>query len=282
MTTLLRTGGVSTKIISGFHPLGAAPTVASLKVEKKIRPIQDRGSVFETTDSLQAIASKATNGGPFGVSLHHRKGINVTSFRCAHTDVTFPNFDAYRNEASKDPHKPARETDDEKKGLPIAIFYGVGGTLSIFVGKELVQTAVEFKAMGADMRALASTEIKMDDVQEGQCKTFSWRGKPVFVRHRTPQEVARERAVNVSELRHPQKDEERVKRAEWSILVGICTHLGCIPIAGAGEFGGYFCPCHGSHYDASGRIRKGPAPLNLDIPPYVFKDETGTIIVGSD
>lgn len=116
----------------------------------------------------------------------------------------------------------------------------------------------------------------------------------MFVRHRTAAEIQREKAVNVSDLRHPEHDDQRVKRDEWSVLLGVCTHLGCVPIgllhcpslcihhyhlAGSGDFGGYYCPCHGSHYDASGRIRKGPAPLNLNIPEYEFKGDT--IVVGS-
>ena len=111
--------------------------------------------------------------------------------------------------------------------------------------------------------------------------TFKWRGKPLFIRHRTAQEIETENAVDPATLRFciimilienklhhfrdPQADSERVKDAEWLVILGVCTHLGCVPIANAGEFGGYYCPCHGSHYDASGRIRKGPAPLNLEV-----------------
>ena len=152
--------------------------------------------------------------------------------------------------------------------------------LTLLAGKEIVQKIVIFKSMSADQRALASIEIDLADVPEGKTKTYSWRGKPVFVRHRTAAEIQRERAVNVSELRHPESDEERVQKPEWSVVIGVCTHLGCVPISGAGDFGGYYCPCHGSHYDGSGRIRKGPAPLNLNIPEYSFKGED-TIVVGS-
>jgi ubiquinol-cytochrome c reductase iron-sulfur subunit len=96
---------------------------------------------------------------------------------------------------------------------------------------------------------------------------------------RSQAEIEKERAVDVASLRDPQTDDERVKDPAWLILLGVCTHLGCVPIANAGEFGGYYCPCHGSHYDASGRIRKGPAPLNLEVPEYVFPEE-GVVIVG--
>ena len=96
---------------------------------------------------------------------------------------------------------------------------------------------------------------------------------------RSAEEIAVEEAVDVTTLCDPQADSERVKNPEWLIILGVCTHLGCVPIANAGEFGGYYCPCHGSHYDASGRIRKGPAPLNLEVPYYEFPDDS-TVVVG--
>lgn len=102
-------------------------------------------------------------------------------------------------------------------------------------------------------------------------------GKPVFIRRRTEKEIAKEKAVNISELRDPEPDEKRAPSGEWLIVIGICTHLGCVPIAGKGDFGGYYCPCHGSHYDASGRIRKGPAPANLEVPEYEFNGNVVTI-----
>jgi ubiquinol-cytochrome c reductase iron-sulfur subunit len=131
----------------------------------------------------------------------------------------------------------------------------------------------------ADVLALSSTEADLSPLQEGQAITVVWRGKPIFVRHRTAKDVQEARAVNVAELRDPQTDEQRVKKPEWLVMIGICTHLGCIPLGQKptdpkGEFDGWFCPCHGSQYDTSGRIRKGPAPLNLAIPPYAFTADT--------
>ena len=113
----------------------------------------------------------------------------------------------------------------------------------------------------------------------GESGVFVWRGKPIFVKHRTPADIKREESVSVGELRHPQADAERVVDPNWLVVIGICTHLGCVPIDNAGEFHGYYCPCHGSHYDASGRIRKGPAPLNLEVPPYTFTNPT-TVVIG--
>lgn len=95
-----------------------------------------------------------------------------------------------------------------------------------------------------------------------------------LIRHRTPEEIAIEESVNLAELRDPQHDNQRVQKPEFLIVIGVCTHLGCVPIANSGDFGGYYCPCHGSHYDASGRIRKGPAPLNLEVPEYSFPNES--------
>lgn len=131
----------------------------------------------------------------------------------------------------------------------------------------------------ADVLALAKIEIKLSDIPEGKSMTFKWRGKPLFVRHRTGAEISAEESVNVSELRDPQHDNVRCQNPEWLVVLGVCTHLGCVPIANAGDFGGYYCPCHGSHYDASGRIRKGPAPLNLEVPTYTFPEE-GKLLVG--
>ncbi len=131
----------------------------------------------------------------------------------------------------------------------------------------------------ADVLALSSTEVDLKPIAEGQAITVMWRGKPVFIRQRTKAETDAARTVNVADLRDPAKDEDRVKKPQWLVMVGVCTHLGCIPLGQKpadpkGDFGGWFCPCHGSHYDTSGRIRKGPAPLNLPIPPYTFLTDT--------
>jgi ubiquinol-cytochrome c reductase iron-sulfur subunit len=136
----------------------------------------------------------------------------------------------------------------------------------------------------ADVLALSSTEVDLSTVEEGMSITVKWRGKPVFIRHRTEEEIQEARAVDVSTLRDPQPDEARVEKPEWLVMVGVCTHLGCVPLGQNptdphGDFDGWFCPCHGSHYDSSGRIRKGPAPLNLQVPEYAFVDDT-TVLIG--
>ena len=131
----------------------------------------------------------------------------------------------------------------------------------------------------ADTLALASTEVDLEPLEEGQAITVTWRGKPVFIRHRTKEEIASAKDQLLDGLRDPQTDDERVQNEKYIVLVGVCTHLGCVPLGQKsgdvkGEYGGWFCPCHGSHYDHSGRIRKGPAPTNLEIPQYSFLSDT--------
>jgi ubiquinol-cytochrome c reductase iron-sulfur subunit len=136
----------------------------------------------------------------------------------------------------------------------------------------------------ADVLALATTEADLAPIALGQRITVQWRGQPVFIEHRTPQQIAAARADDAATLRDPEPDAKRAPRPEWLIIVGVCTHLGCIPLGQKttdprGEWRGWFCPCHGSHYDASGRIRKGPAPRNLAVPPYRFINDA-TIRIG--
>jgi ubiquinol-cytochrome c reductase iron-sulfur subunit len=131
----------------------------------------------------------------------------------------------------------------------------------------------------ADTLALSSTEIDISGIELGQAIIAVWRGKPLFIRHRTAEEIDEARKVKLDDLRDRQTDEDRVKKPDWLVLVGVCTHLGCIPLGTKpgdprGDFGGWFCPCHGSHYDTSGRIRQGPAPRNLEVPPYQFLSDT--------
>ncbi len=127
----------------------------------------------------------------------------------------------------------------------------------------------------ADTLALASIEVDVSKIAEGQSITVKWRGKPVFIRYRTKSEIKEATEISETLLKDPESDSSRVQKPELLVLVGVCTHLGCVPLGQKigdikGEYGGWFCPCHGSHYDSSGRIRKGPAPKNLEVPPYSF------------
>jgi len=126
----------------------------------------------------------------------------------------------------------------------------------------------------ASTLAMASTEVDIGAIPEGQIVTVKWRGGPVFIRHRTKKEIDEAQNVQLSELRDPQTDQSRVQKPEWLIVVGVCTHLGCVPLGHDGKYDGWLCPCHGSVYDTSGRIRQGPAPLNLAVPEYAFLTDT--------
>ena len=131
------------------------------------------------------------------------------------------------------------------------------------------------------VKALATTEVDISQVEPGKSITVLWRGKPIFVKRRTPKEIQEAESVSLKDLPDPQEDSDRVKagKNEWLVMVGVCTHLGCVPLKDKGEFNGWFCPCHGSHYDISGRVRKGPAPKNMEIPKYEFINNN-TIKIG--
>lgn len=137
----------------------------------------------------------------------------------------------------------------------------------------------------ANVRAMATTEVDISAIEPGMAVKTIWQSKPVFVRNLTEKEIAEANAVPIDQLRDPQTLAERTKpgKSNWLVTLGVCTHLGCVPLgAGEGEprgdYGGYFCPCHGSYYDTAARIRKGPAPLNLEVPPYEFKSDTIVLI----
>merc|ERR1719499_1609390 len=144
--------------------------------------------------------------------------------------------------------------------------------------RVLVVKFVSSMSASADVLALASAEFDLGEISEGSTVTVKWRGKPVFIRHRNAGEIETESGVSMAHLRDQETDGDRTIKPQWLVVLGICTHLGCVPLSGAGDYNGWFCPCHGSHYDVSGRIRKGPAPLNLEIPPYKFVEETKILI----
>lgn len=130
--------------------------------------------------------------------------------------------------------------------------------------------------------SLGETEVDLSKLQEGETMTVLWRKKPVFIRKRSAAQIEKAAEDDFEPLRDPQPDSQRTINPEYLVTLGICTHLGCVPISNAGEWGGWFCPCHGSHYDLSGRIRKGPAPKNLEIPPYKFDTSSNKVIIGKE
>ena len=161
--------------------------------------------------------------------------------------------------------------DEEKRDF---LFITTAG-LAVAGGAVTALSLIDTMNPAKDVLALSTTEVDLAPIEEGQSLTVMWRGKPIFIRHRTSEEIRTANNTSVSDLKHMASDESRVKNPKWLVVVGVCTHLGCVPLGqkvvdNKGEFGGWFCPCHGSHYDTSGRIRKGPAPLNLEVPPYDF------------
>jgi ubiquinol-cytochrome c reductase iron-sulfur subunit len=167
------------------------------------------------------------------------------------------------------------EQDEDKRDFLIVSTYALAG----IGAAAFVWPLIDQMNPAADTLALASTEIDLSSLEEGQAITVKWRGKPVFVRHRTDDEIKQAQEVSLEGMRDPQADSERVTKEKYIVLVGVCTHLGCVPLGQKsgdvkGQYGGWFCPCHGSHYDHSGRIRKGPAPTNLEVPSYKFLSDT--------
>lgn len=149
-----------------------------------------------------------------------------------------------------------------------------------FIGAAAVRLAVLKFVLSMtatkDVLAMANLEVNIGNIQPGNEITVKWRGKPVFIRHRTPEEISEAEGTDVTGFRDPQTDAERVIDPKYLVVVGVCTHLGCVPIAGAGDYNGWFCPCHGTHYDISGRVRRGPAPYNLEVPEYRFLNDDHT------
>ena len=163
------------------------------------------------------------------------------------------------------------DVDSNKRDFLYLTTTGLAVAGGLAAGWTLIDTMNPAK----DVLALSTTEVDLSLIEKGKSLTVMWRGKPVFIRHRTTDEIAQAKSVNLDDLIHKVDDDTRVIKDEWLIVLGVCTHLGCVPLGqktgdAKGEFGGWFCPCHGSHYDTSGRIRKCPAPLNLDVPPYEF------------
>lgn len=175
--------------------------------------------------------------------------------------------------AAKDKNTPQGEAVTRRDFIHVMS----GGVGVVAVGAA-VWPLIDQMNPSADVLALSTTEVDLSTMEVGQSITVVWQGKPVFIRRRTSEEIAAAQDVVVADLPDPEADADRVQKTEWLIMVGVCTHLGCIPLGDQGEYNGWFCPCHGSHYDTSGRIRKGPAPTNLPIPPYAFIEDLKILI----
>jgi ubiquinol-cytochrome c reductase iron-sulfur subunit len=174
------------------------------------------------------------------------------------------------------PHGP-QGGDVTKRDL-LQLITGAGAAIGV---GAIAWPLIDSMNPSKDVLALSSVDVDLTPVVEGQGITVVWQGKPIFVRHRTPDEIKSAEDVKLSDLIEPQTDQARVKPGhdQWIVLIGICTHLGCVPLGNKpsdprGDWGGWFCPCHGSQYDTSGRVRHGPAPANLALPPYAFESDT--------
>lgn len=196
--------------------------------------------------------------------------------RYAHTDhLHEANFDEFQKQSSK---QKGPETELREKHFTYVLGAAIAMPWAVWT-KSVVTSILASIDLSQDVLALAQTEVDLTNIPEGKTVIVNWRAKPLFVRHRTAAEIEKENEIAVGSLRDPQHDHERSKRPEWVVVVGICTHLGCVPLANQGKFGGFFCPCHGSHYDTSGRIRVGPAPLNLEVPEHQFASDN-LLVVG--
>lgn len=273
-------------------PLSTASRVLARSAVRASQPVLK--STTPTTSTSTAARLAAVPATPFSTSSARHDGAAATfksPFRGTSKSDTPPDFGHYMSKNS---------------GNTNALFgyfmVGAMGALSAASAKSTIQgefLLLSFVCVGvcvcspltplpleflvnmsasADVLAMAKVEVDLNTIPEGKNVIIKWRGKPVFIRHRTEAEIEEANAVNIQSLRDPQADADRVKKPEWLIMLGVCTHLGCVPIGEAGDFGGWFCPCHGSHYDISGRIRKGPAPLNLEIPAYDFPEEEKLVI----
>ncbi|NXK90864.1 UCRI protein, partial [Formicarius rufipectus] len=263
-------------------PFAPFVSAAAHAVPSPLRPLaaatpsRSRALPLDTRPPLlcrESLSGRAARGG-----LVASASLNApATVRCVHNDVAVPDFSAYRRQDVLDPTVSSQGSSDSRKGFSY-LMTATTCVAGAYAAKNVVTQFISSLSASADVLALSKIEIKLSDIPEGKNMAFKWRGKPLFVRHRTEAEIKQEAAVDLAQLRDPQHDLDRVKKPEWVILVGVCTHLGCVPIANSGDFGGYYCPCHGSHYDASGRIRKGPAPLNLEVPAYEFVGDDMVVV----
>jgi ubiquinol-cytochrome c reductase iron-sulfur subunit len=271
-------------------------------------------SVHETPSSNLGLISVATRGN-LGSALYNHVSLPVESwsnslnlnsntYRNHHIGTAFQyrhysngtgssDFTVYQDgRGASMPHEPdwsdiRRDTDPGTRDASAStsdprlftyMMVGAAGAVTAVGVKSVVFDFLASLSAAADTLALAQTEVDLSAIPEGKNVVISWRGKPVFIRHRTTAEIEEASTVDISTLRDPESDTDRVQKPEWLVMLGICSHLGCVPVGSAGDYNGWYCPCHGSHYDISGRIRKGPAPLNLEIPEYKFVGDDKIVI----
>jgi ubiquinol-cytochrome c reductase iron-sulfur subunit len=214
----------------------------------------------------------------------HSAALSVLARRNGVTD-TKKFREVWHNTDSVDPlyeickKHPTRRLDPTKRAHYYIMYAGCYGS-QLILTKNAFQKVINYMHRPLDADAAASLEVDLSAVPVGKCLTVTWQSTPVFIWHRAQRDIdIAMQDDGAADLRDPETDLERFPRQEWFISLAVCTHLGCIPTFNSGSWGGFFCPCHGSHYDKSGRIRKGPAPKNLEIPKYKFLDDS-TIVIG--
>merc|ERR1712098_287424 len=235
-----------------------------------------------TSQSSSAAARLATSSVASQTTVVQQRRHQPSPSQAASTSSFDSPFRSNKVDSNKIPSFKAYRAKFPEVSNRVFQYFMVGsmGLLTAAGAKATVQDFLVNMSASADVLAQAKVEVDLATIPEGKNAIIKWRGKPVFVRHRTQSEIDEANDIDINSLRDPQADSDRVKRPEWLVMLGVCTHLGCVPIGEAGEFGGWFCPCHGSHYDISGRIRKGPAPTNLEVPVYDFNDEENKLIIG--
>merc|ERR1712078_148689 len=233
------------------------------------------GAVFLSVfASMQRVYSSFLRGSRF-----QRVGFPVSTVRSSSTQT----YQGVGGDAVERPNFSAlnlSESTEDKKNFSYFICGLSGLTFAVGAG-ELGKNIALSMNPAKDVLAMANIEVDLSQIAEGDHMTLKWRGIPLFVRHRTQEEIDSAIKDDETPMRDEQADSDRVLNPKYLVVLGVCTHLGCVPIANAGDYGGYFCPCHGSHYDTSGRIRRGPAPLNSEVPPYHFISDD-VILVGGD
>ncbi|CAO1624647.1 unnamed protein product [Sympodiomycopsis kandeliae] len=240
---------------SGSHDLHNTPRGDSASIPRWATATSVRGGLLTARTNVNALPNRP-------------RSFNSSARQLRVAPEQMPDFSAYR-------------TGDKEANRAVSYFMvGSMGLITAAGAKSTVTDFLSSMSASADVLALAKVEVDMNNIPEGKNAIIKWRGKPVFVRHRSQADIDDAKSVDVAKLRDPQKDEDRAQRPEWLVMLGVCTHLGCVPIGEAGDYNGWYCPCHGSHYDSSGRIRKGPAPLNLEVPEYSFNDDEGKLIIG--
>ncbi|BGO96220.1 Cytochrome b-c1 complex subunit Rieske, mitochondrial [Rhodotorula toruloides] len=265
---------------SAYSLASGVPAARALNLAAKGEPAAHghggHGAAGPRADKPAAFAGRTTVG-PFGITSQSRVNASAVSpFQSRSLSTSAKTLDAASQVPDFSKYTKATTPDSGR-----AFSYFMVGTMGLVTAAGAKSTVTDFltnMSASSDVLALAKVEVDLSTIPEGKNVIIKWRGKPVFIRHRTAGEIEEANKVDVSKLRDPQKDSERVKKPEWLIMLGVCTHLGCVPIGEAGDYGGWYCPCHGSHYDISGRARKGPAPLNLEIPEYDFPEDSKVVI----